>query len=85
MYSRQLWGAQVRSKILNYVRENGETTRKEIILHCGKEASGQLNKLVQQGDWCAWKKACIGGKRLKWRYFNATKSKTTNRHSGTAG
>lgn len=32
MYSRQLWGAQVRSKILNYVRENGETTRKEIIL-----------------------------------------------------
>nr|DAF71745.1 MAG TPA: Transcriptional regulator, AbiEi antitoxin N-terminal domain [Caudoviricetes sp.] len=49
MYSRQLWGAQVRSKILNYVRENGETTRKEIILHCGKEASGQLNKLVQQG------------------------------------
>lgn len=49
MNSRQLWGAQVRTNILNFVRENGDTTRKEIIAHCGKEASNQITNLVNQG------------------------------------
>lgn len=69
MYSRQLWGAQVRSKILNFVRENGETTRKEIILHCGKEASNQLNKLVQQGGLVRVEKGVYRWQEIKVEVF----------------
>ncbi|MGJ0995749.1 hypothetical protein ACR76W_09090 [Enterococcus casseliflavus] len=50
MNSRQLWGEQVRNKILTYVRENGPCTRKEIIENIGKEAASQIATLVNYGQ-----------------------------------
>lgn len=47
--SQKQRGIVMRNKIQTFVRENGETTRKEIIAHCGKEASNQIAILVEQG------------------------------------
>lgn len=47
--SQKQRGIVMRNRIQTFVRENGDTTRKEIIAHCGKEASNQITNLVNQG------------------------------------
>ena len=69
MNSRQLWGAQVRNKILNYVRENGETTRKEIIDHCGEESASQIKSLLDRGGLVRIRKGVYAWQEQKVKVF----------------
>lgn len=50
MNSRTLWGIALRSKVAQFVKENGPVKRIEILKHCGQEAETQIYRMVEEGE-----------------------------------
>lgn len=50
MNSQKSWGISIRGRIILFVKDSGQATTQQIIKACGKEASGQLKTLVENGE-----------------------------------